>query len=422
MKKILILAYDFPPYNSVGAQRPFSWYKYMHEFGYQPVVVTRHWNDDITSEVDYIKPSLKQSIERIDNNCGILIRVPFNPNFRDRFLIKNGLQKFAFLRKALSLFHIYKQYLFNEKVYYDIYKEAENYIRHNKIDVILASGEPYVLFKYANRLSAKYNIPWVADYRDNWSNDHYVPTVLKKFYEILERYYLKNVSLITTAAPSSKDALNELFPEKRMEVIFNGFFEEKFTEAADIPQESKVFTISYAGWIYPYQRLEVFLEGVKLFIEETNQPKLNINFFGIEFFPGQKQRILQFDPNLNEFITITDRISHDEVIKQMAPSHLLLVLADNKTIAVATKIFDYLALKRKILLVIDDEAILSKILSETNAGIKCRNAEDVKEALLKSYAEFEEKGMIQSQTSNFEQYSRKNQAKKMIEVIESIVK
>ena len=394
----------------------------MHEFGYHPVVITRHWNEDITSEVDYIKPSLKQSIEHTEDSCGTLIKVPFNPNFRDRFLIKNGLQKLAFLRKALSLFYIYKQYLFNEKVFYDIYKEAEKYIRHNKIDVILASGEPYVLFKYANRLSAKYNIPWIPDYRDNWSNDHYVPRVLKKFYELLEKYYLKNVSLITTAAPSSKDALKDLFPEKQIEVIFNGYFEEKFTEAVNIPQNNEVFTISYAGWIYPYQRLEVFLEGVRLFIQEVGQPKLNIKFFGIEFFPEQKQRILQFDQSLNTYITITDRIAHDEVITRMAPSHLLLVLADSKTIAVATKVFDYLALKRKVLLVIDDEAILSEILSETNAGIKCNNPEDVKDALLSAYAEFEEQGVVECQTTNYEQYSRKNQARKMIEVIGSIVK
>ncbi len=33
MKKVLILAYDFPPYVSVGGLRPYSWYKYFKEFG-----------------------------------------------------------------------------------------------------------------------------------------------------------------------------------------------------------------------------------------------------------------------------------------------------------------------------------------------------------------------------------------------------
>ena len=39
MKKVLILAYDFPPYVSVGGLRPYSWYKYFHEFGLYSVFV-----------------------------------------------------------------------------------------------------------------------------------------------------------------------------------------------------------------------------------------------------------------------------------------------------------------------------------------------------------------------------------------------
>ena len=33
MIKVLILAYDFPPYVSVRGLRPFSWHKYFREFG-----------------------------------------------------------------------------------------------------------------------------------------------------------------------------------------------------------------------------------------------------------------------------------------------------------------------------------------------------------------------------------------------------
>ncbi|MDY0217231.1 MAG: hypothetical protein RBS19_09780 [Bacteroidales bacterium] len=34
MEKVLILAYDFPLYVSVGGLRPYSWYKNFHEFEY----------------------------------------------------------------------------------------------------------------------------------------------------------------------------------------------------------------------------------------------------------------------------------------------------------------------------------------------------------------------------------------------------
>jgi glycosyltransferase involved in cell wall biosynthesis len=56
MKKVLILAYDFPPYVSVGGLRPYSWYKYFHEFGLYPIVVTRQWGNKYGNHLDYIAP------------------------------------------------------------------------------------------------------------------------------------------------------------------------------------------------------------------------------------------------------------------------------------------------------------------------------------------------------------------------------
>ncbi len=41
MKKVLIIAYDFPPLNSVGAKRPYSWYKYFKKYNVYPIVITR---------------------------------------------------------------------------------------------------------------------------------------------------------------------------------------------------------------------------------------------------------------------------------------------------------------------------------------------------------------------------------------------
>ena len=54
MKKVLILAYDFPPYVSVGGLRPYSWYKYFKEFGLYPVIVTRQWDNQYGNHLDYI--------------------------------------------------------------------------------------------------------------------------------------------------------------------------------------------------------------------------------------------------------------------------------------------------------------------------------------------------------------------------------
>jgi hypothetical protein len=45
MKKVLILSYYFPPSGFVGGERTYSWYKYLNEIAYYPIVITRQWDD-----------------------------------------------------------------------------------------------------------------------------------------------------------------------------------------------------------------------------------------------------------------------------------------------------------------------------------------------------------------------------------------
>ena len=52
MKKLLIISYFYPPANFVGAQRTAAWAKYLHEYGYYPIIITRQWNEGQTDLVD----------------------------------------------------------------------------------------------------------------------------------------------------------------------------------------------------------------------------------------------------------------------------------------------------------------------------------------------------------------------------------
>ena len=40
MKKVLIVAYAFPPHQAIGSQRPFGLAKYFPQYGWEPVVLT----------------------------------------------------------------------------------------------------------------------------------------------------------------------------------------------------------------------------------------------------------------------------------------------------------------------------------------------------------------------------------------------
>ena len=73
---VLILAYDFPPYVSVGALRPYNWYKYFREFGIYPVVITRQWGNEYGNQLDYVSASSSTETVFENTEYGTVIRTP----------------------------------------------------------------------------------------------------------------------------------------------------------------------------------------------------------------------------------------------------------------------------------------------------------------------------------------------------------
>ena len=154
MKKVLILAWDFPPYQAIGAARPNSWFKNFKKNGLYPIVVTRHWDDELNFKDAYIRSSNIQDTIINENEFGTIIKTPYKSNFRDRIIIKYGYSRFVIIRKIFSFITHTFSYRFNflsDKR--RVYHEALNYIQQKDIDLILATGEPFILHKFAFKLS-----------------------------------------------------------------------------------------------------------------------------------------------------------------------------------------------------------------------------------------------------------------------------
>ena len=418
LKKILILAYDFPPYNSIGGQRPFAWFKYFKELGYEPIVVTRHWDEPVKNPIDYIKPSKNQTSSIEDHPQGIIYRAAYSPNLRDRVLLKYGMNKHVFLRKMLSVFFMVFEFLIdrldNKRT---IYLLAQQAMKDYQVDLIIATGEPFILFKYASELSKKYNIPWVADYRDGWSTNHNRSTIEKKYYSIIEKHYLATASAVTTVSEEFSQQLQQLL-KRNVEVILNGYFEEKFEEMPSAVKQDK-FIISFAGTLYPYQPIEIFAKGFALFFMKYHQ-NIVLRFIGVNFYPDQVERIKQAFKGYEGNLEFTERLPHDETLKLLAESSVLLLPANSNHPQIYAKVFDYLALRKNILLCKSDEGSLQKIISETNSGFICNSAEEVAAILEKVYMEWKGKGNVTCNSNGIEKYSRKNQTRLLAEILQTI--
>ena len=462
MKKTLILAYDFPPYVSVGGLRPASWAKYMHEFGIFPIVVTRQWDNKYGNALDYIAPSESKEIIIENTDTVTIIRTPYKPNLANKILLKYGNKKYKLIRKFVTAFYETFQWIFNIGTKSQIYFAAKNYLKNNNVDCIIATGDPFILFRYASKLSKKFNIPWIADYRDPWSQTYnHSNKIFLKWNEINEKIFLKNVSLITTVSAFFKFQIERLVKNKNFQIITNGYDDNIPILAENIKQNSKVLNIGFAGTIYKWHPVEVFLKTINKFITENNfqdvsnspslrglcgvnphfQREVKLNFYGINI-PNELQNLIaEKFPNLKKHINIFPKLKNEKYIQEAAKNNVFLLFNDSEYIG--TKIYDYMAMKRKIILCFsnDEESKILKqnyypyknqkefpysdrlqidLIEETNSGIIVENSEKLYNTLESLNKELKENGFITCDSVNTENYSRRIQVQKLAEIITKI--
>lgn len=434
MKKVLILAYDFPPYVSVGALRPSYWFNNFYDMGIMPIVITRNWNPIHGNDLDYIEPSdTKETvIEQTDN--GTIIRTPYKATLSNKLNLKHYNSKAAAIVKKLSTgWNEIAQWYLPTGTKYELYKAAKKYLKNNKVDVILATGEPFILFRYASLLSRKYNIPWVADYRDPWSSSQARRKGLfqKIHNKYLEIKYLKNVSLISTVSEYVKCLISRQICNSQIVIITNGFDEQNQAKCADIKQTSDVLTIALAGSILDYHPFDLFLSVLSRYISETKS-RIRLNLYGVNNEAQINNTISRYN-NLIDSVNIYPRMANGLIVQKLAESNVLLLFSNYQ--AIGTKIFDYLSLNRKILFCFENDAEANElkmrffktqhieglseapqidVIKQTNSGIIVQDSSHLYNVLGELTREFNSKGYISNNTTGADEFSRKEQTKKLV--------
>ncbi|MEI6346629.1 MAG: hypothetical protein WCP69_01660 [Bacteroidota bacterium] len=440
MKKVLILAYDFPPYVSVGGLRPYAWYKYLHEFDVEPIVITRQWSNEHGNHLDYISASKSNKTIIETSEIGTIIKTAYSPNLANRLMLRYGESRYSFFRKSISAYYELTQWFWNIGPKSKLYYAAREYLRQNKVDTIIATGDPFILFKYASKLSHLFNIPWIADYRDPWTQDksNSRNIIFKKLNEFFEKKYLKNVSLVTTVSEFFTAQISTLV-KKEFIIIPNGYNPEAVKKINDVKPVDLCLRIGFAGTIYKWHPIESFLNVVSNFLSENENALFEVNFYGINI-PDELQELLETHfSKIKKNINIYPKISNDLLLMELAKNNILLLFNDYSIIG--TKIYDYIGIKRPVLLCYanDKDALILKekyysenevegfsqhlqedLIIETESGYIIQDTNHLRLFLNQLYLEFVQKGFVKCNTKNSELYSRKEQTKKLAEIITNI--
>ncbi len=440
-KKVLILAYDFPPYVSVGGLRPYNWFKYLLEFDVEPVVVTRQWGNTYGNHLDYIAPGWSENVEVEHSDYGTILRSPYRPNLSNRIMLSYGEKRFGFLRKLITAYYEIMQFALPIGPKSEVYKAARAYLNENKVDVIIATGDPFVLFSYASKLSKEFGTPWIADYRDPWShNQEYGKNVFwSSWNRLLEKKIVPSAAHITTVSSFMQRKINTIVRNKPFTILPNGYDPNLIEAVASIPQDTDELNIGFVGTIYEWHPIESFLRVSAQFIQDQPNARFRLNFYGTNIQDKLALMVEERFPALKDHVSITPRIPNGEVLEKLAKNNVLLLF--NYYSYMGTKIYDYLGLRRKIILCYSDDPeantlkekyyrieeldsesknLQADLIKETNAGIVVKDAVQLREVLTDLWKEFSTSGHISCHSIGEEKYSRKVQVERMAELLRSL--
>jgi glycosyltransferase involved in cell wall biosynthesis len=394
-RKVLMLAYFFPPLGGGGVQRTSKFVKYLPSFGWTPVVVTvkegaywvsdRSLAEDVPPDVEVIRtdsPSVF-GILNLFPGGGRRTRVKEGKGEKagERPAERSGQRSgalFGVLRRLSSFFLIPDQYAgwipFATGA-------AARRAKLGDISAVYTTSSPdstHLAGLLVKRLTRK---PWVTDFRDPWTErlTFSAPTRLHlKLHRYLEGLVLRNADRVVC---TSEDIVTDFtckhpqLDRRKFVVITNGFDPDDFAGVQARSQDAGAasgakFTITHTGILTGKRNCFGFLEGLRVFLERRPdaRPRIQVLFIGTR---DKENEARAARLGLASVVRFEDTLPHLECIRLQSASQLLLLIEDDSyrgSLIYPAKVYEYAASGRPILALLPEGAA-ARLVRELNAGV-----------------------------------------------------
>jgi len=460
MKKVLMIAYSFPPAGGPGVQRTSKFVKYLRSYGWEPVILTR---DDVNIPLkdESLLKDIPEGICIIRTKAWDLSAYPGIFGLAGKFINRKIL-----IPDSERLWEIFSR------------KTAEDIIKFHNIDLIYTTSLPYSSHLMAIHLKKKFpNIPWVADFRDEWTNNPYIldnpyNPIRMNIERKMEHKVLQTADYLITNTPIMlRNFINNnpgMGLDKKFYVISNGYDPDDFkhlfnhmtnngkpvtanddshvaNDSAEKPdniandfdynnrnnnsfRNPHKFTITYTGAFYGRRKPDIFFQAVGDLVKEgkIDKNKIYIKLMG-SFKKEQIQKLTSLH-NLNEVVEIFPYVPHEECLKHMISSDCLLLIEGAGPGAEAFytgKVFEYMVAGRPILAIIPAKGAAAMLIRETSTGLisDCTDLKGTKDNIESMYnAWLKGENIYFPNKEEIKKYERKALTGKLVDVFERAIR
>jgi glycosyltransferase involved in cell wall biosynthesis len=416
MKSVLIIAYSWPPDNCVGSLRPAYLAKQLAEHGWQPIVVTVR-----EDYYEYLDPR-----RAVNPGNALVMRTRCLPNPRSLYLeAKKTL--FAVLgwqrrfdeimlrgrecqeqQGSESSLGGVKRHLLSLLYTPD---ECQGWIppgviaslkaiRRHRIECMISTGPPFSAHLVGLTVKILARVPWIADFRDPWSFNEQRPPYLKSslsdsIERRLEARVMERANSVVTVTPAMTEQYRRLYPRvsDKCMTITNGYDGDEFRALEHIVPSGK-FTVTYLGRFDYSRSPQHLLHAIGALKKEgVFKDSLVVKFIGrCRWAAGASVEDMIRENGLEEIVHFTDMLPRVEALREMLSAHVLVLLANEQKHQVPGKAYEYLAARRRILCMTEEDGATADLIRHYNLGavVSPNDVDGVKRVLARWYTECQE--------------------------------
>lgn len=378
-RRVLVLTYYFPPSGGPGVQRILKTVKYLPDFGWSPVVLT-------VREGAY--PALDSTLRQdVPATVDVHRTTAWDPyqlyawltgQSDDDAVVQGSVEgREDSWQEQLARWVRANLFLPDARVGWVPFAawRGRQLLASNRIDAVLTTGPPHSTHLAGAALEGWTGVPWVADFRDPWTDINYYhelphTRLARRIDRTLERMVLRRAKAVTTVSPTWRRLLDEKADgtgERSVRVVQNGY-DEADVERGRHSVEEEQFVLTHVGSLYASRNPLGVWRAIRRLRDASAVPRLRIRLVGM--VDPTVREVLR-DLSLDDITEVVSYVPHEEAVAYMQRAGLLLLSIEDFPASAGMltgKIYEYLATGRPILGVGDPDGDAAALLRKTEGG------------------------------------------------------
>ena len=375
MRRALMITYHFPPVGGIGVERSLKHVTFLPGHGWQPVVVAPR-----NSGYRIVIP---ESLERIPAGTEVQRATTIEPAHVRRAVAwllgrrtpagvattraapSDAGGSARGLRSAMNAawaFAVPRIFFPDDQLLWvpGAIRAGRAAHARDRVHLVYSSSPPVSGHLAAAVLSDLLGIPWIADFRDPWIGNAFVPhmpAIHRWLQRHLERSIIVRADRVLFATSTWRDRYARRYPRhaERFVHVPNGYDPADLDvgQADQATDAAEAKTLIHAGSIYGERELSVFLDGLALALrrDPAMRDRLRVQFVGM-LNPRNRVIAEARRSELHPVVSFLDFRPRAEVIGMERAAHAgLILIADDpgRDADVNAKLYEYIGLDLPVL-------------------------------------------------------------------------